>query len=145
MLENIADIFANHNAMMGGRLKKPQYKQNMYNFRVEYGEDFQDIVDSVLTVENKEEFAAQIGKEFAEIVFNLYAKNGKVRGTKKADLSLFMIYYVFPAILLTNAESATIVCDALRDAWNLQFKEKIGYTDYDTIYEGFKDKMFGMF
>jgi len=145
MLENIADIFANHNSMMGGRLKKPQYKQNMYNFRVEYGEDFQELIEYVSAAEDKKAAACEVGTSFSEKVFDLYAKKGKVKGTIKADLSLFMIYYVFPAILLTNDECATVLCDELKDAWNLKFNEKIGYTDYDTIYDGFKDKIFGLF
>ena len=145
MLENVSDIFFNYPMMISGRVKKAEYKKNMYDFRVEFGEDIQEMVDAVNAADNKEEVACSIGTDFCDKVFALYEKKGKVKGTKRAELNMFMILYIFPAILLTGNESATLMCDKLRDAWNIKFGEKIDYTDYDTIYEGFREKIFGMF
>jgi len=145
MFDNLAEMFANRNAMMGVRVKKVAYKQNMYNFRVEYGADFQEMVDTVNASENKEETAMSLGKTFSEKTFELFEKKGKVKSTTKAELNMFMIFFVFPAILLTQSEAAVLTCDKLRDEWNAKFGEKINYTDYDTLYDGFRDKIFGIF
>ena len=62
------------------------------------------------------------------------------------DLNFFMIYYVFPAILMTQNDNAKLMADTLCETWGKSFKDsKIGYTDYDTLYESFKEKIFGIF
>ena len=144
MLENIGAMFEAHSAMTG-KLKKAMYKKNMYDFRVNFGEDIQEMLDYVSSAENSEEAAAEVGMRFSDKVFELFSKNGKMKGSKKADLSFFMIYYIFPAVLLAGDESSTLLCDKLKEAWNAKFGEKISYTDYDTIYAGFKEKIFGIF
>lgn len=57
-----------------------------------------------------------------------------------------MIYYVFPAILMTEYKDAKIIADHLRDEWGRRFKDsKIEYTDYDSLYGAFREKIFGIF
>ena len=69
---------------------------------------------------------------------------------KKQDLSLFMIYFIFPAMLLTGKdnncdERAKEACDRLLTAWNDTLGVNINYVDYNNILAGFNDKMFGIF
>ena len=142
MLDNILEMFENHNSMMG-RLKKATYKKNMYDFRVNFGADFQNMLETIADSEDKEATAQSISEEFTNKVYDIYSTNGKMKAAKRADLSFFMIYYVFPAILLAQNEYSTLFCDHLRDTWNAKFHEKIGYTDYDSLYDGFRDKLFG--
>ena len=62
------------------------------------------------------------------------------------DLNFFMIYYVFPAILMTQYDDAKLMADTLCETWGNSFKgAKIGYTDYETLHESFKEKIFGIF
>ena len=62
------------------------------------------------------------------------------------DLNFFMIYYVFPAILKRNHEYAKLLADTLCETWGSSFKNsKIGYTDYETLYKAFREKIFGIF
>ena len=57
-----------------------------------------------------------------------------------------MIYFVFPAILLTEHESANDIADAICKKWGETFKDsKIGYTTYDKLYESFRNQIFGIF
>lgn len=57
-----------------------------------------------------------------------------------------MIYYVFPGILKTDYENASMIADGICTEWGETFKDsKIGYTDYDTLYQSFKEKIFGIF
>lgn len=57
-----------------------------------------------------------------------------------------MIYYVFPTILGTEHEYAKLIADSICSAWGKRFKEsQIQYTDYDTLYGSFREKIFGIF
>ena len=64
----------------------------------------------------------------------------------QTDLNFFMIYYVFPTILGTEHEYAKLIADSICSAWGKRFKEsQIQYTDYDTLYGSFREKIFGIF
>ena len=64
----------------------------------------------------------------------------------QTDLNFFMIYYVFPAILLTEHDDAKLIADHLCSRWGEKFKNsKIQYTDYDSLYVSFREKIFGIF
>ena len=61
-------------------------------------------------------------------------------------MNFFMIYYVFPAILMTRSACADQVAKAVRDQWSRSFKNSdIGYTDYDSLLGAFNEKIFGLF
>ena len=60
--------------------------------------------------------------------------------------NFFMIYYVFPAILLSDDECAPCLCDGIRDSWNARFANtNINYTTYNKLYSSFRNKIFGIF
>ena len=85
-------------------------------------------------------FAESVEHEFAS------SKNGRISGPLQLDLNFFMIYYVFPAILMTEHEDAVLIADQIRDEWGNRFKDsKIQYTDYDSLYGAFREKIFGIF
>lgn len=145
MPENVEVIFENRTAMMR-KLKKKSYEINMQSFRDEHGHFFDEMLKKVNASEDKAAASLEVGKEFADKIFDAYNTKGKIRGAIQADLNLFMIYYVFPAVLLTEDESAKELCDGLKTAWNNRFDDtNISYTDYATLYNSFRDKIFGMF
>lgn len=93
-----------------------------------------------------EKAAKEIAEVFVEAVKSRYEVKGKIKGTVQADLNFFMIYYVFPAILKRNHEYAKLLADTLCETWGSSFKNsKIGYTDYETLYKAFREKIFGIF
>ena len=143
MAENIESIFENKATMMR-KLKKKGYEEFMESFREEHGHFFDDMLQQLKGADEQEKVARGIGSEFANRIFEAFAKKGKVRGAVMADLNLFMIYYVFPAIQLTEDEGAKTLCDGIRDAWNDRFGDHINYTDYDKIYDSFREKIFGI-
>lgn len=145
MLENIDLIFTDLEQMLR-KLKKSSYEENMKKFRAEQGHFIDEMISCVKGADNKEAAAIAVGNDFANGVFEAVSVNGKINGRKQADMNFFMIYYVFPAILLTNEECADSLCKAIRDAWNARFKDtNINYTDYDSLYNSFRNKIFGIF
>lgn len=144
MLDNVAGVFENFVGRMK-RIRKSEYKKFMFEFQEKNGATISEMLEYIKASEDKNGAARECGDVFSEKAFDLFSKNGRMKGTMRADMSLYMIYYVFPAILLTEDENATVLCDNLKDAWNAKFKENIGYTDFDTICGGFKDKIFGLF
>ena len=145
MFENIDLIFTDLEQMLR-KLKKPSYEENMKGFLAKQGHFIDEMIRCVKESDDTDTAAKAVGEEFADAVFNAFSVNGKIKGRKQADMNFFMIYYVFPAILLTNEECADNLCIGLRDAWNARFKDtNINYTDYDSLYNSFRNKIFGIF
>ncbi|MDE7332537.1 MAG: hypothetical protein K2O16_09915 [Lachnospiraceae bacterium] len=145
MLEGVEKIFEEMQPMMK-KLKKASYEKNMLAFREKHSHYFWEMTDYMNQAEDKEKTAKEIAVSFVDKVEKNYARKGKIGGRIQADLNFFMIYYTFPAILLTGSEYAKMIADALCGEWGARFKDsKIGYTDYDTLYKGFRDKILGIF
>lgn len=144
-LEHIELIFTDLELMLK-KLKKASYEANMERFRNEQGHFIDGMIKTVKDAPDTEAAAGSVGNDFAEGIFTAFAKNGKINGRKQADMNFFMIYYVFPAILLTKEECATALCDGIKNAWNAKFRDtNINYTDYDSLYNSFRNKIFGIF
>ena len=127
IFEDVAFLSKVHN--------KAAYEKNTELFKEERYSEFAVLV--------KAEDVSAEAQRFCEDVFMAFKKLGKVRGADQMNLNYFMIYYVFPTILCEEQEGKAI-CDSLKDTWNSYFKCNISYTDYNTLYEGFQTKIFGI-
>lgn len=141
-------MFDSMEAMMD-RIKKKVYAERMERFREKNLEILAQMTDFVEQAEEQErdKAAAQMAKALADAVAARFAKRGKISGRTQMDINLFMIYFVFPAILLTQSEYAGLLADAIRDEWRRRFKnsEQLSYTTYEEIHGTFQEKIFGMF
>ena len=145
MLEQVAGMYDNMKPMLK-KLKKKSYEQNMKMFREQYGHYLNDMMDYISRNENKKEAAKEISEIFCERVKESFAVRGKIKGVVQMDLNLFSVYYIFPAIMLSYHDEAKMLADTLCETWNSAFKDgKIGYTDYNTLYNKFNEKIFGIF
>ena len=145
MPEHVEEIFTDLELMLK-KLKKLSYEQNMKKFREEQGYLIDEMISSVKGAPDTKAAADEVGRSFAQGAFEAFNKGGKMNGRKQADLNFFMIYYVFPAILLTDEECAPALCDSIRDKWNERFSgTNINYTTYDRLYSTFRNKIFGIF
>lgn len=145
MLNHVETIYDNMTGMMK-KLKKASYCKNMEAFQEKNGHFFQEMIQYTEKSEDKETAAREIAERFTDAVWDSFSKNGKIRSITQADLNLFTIYYVFPAVLLTGSDDATMIADHIRDAWTAKFNDSnIQYMDYDKIYESFQEKIFGSF
>ena len=143
MLQQVEAMFADMAPMLKG-LKKKKYEINMKEFREKNNEFFFQMMDQ-LKVEKKDVVAKHLSNSFVSAVKQIYEKKGKIKGSTQMDLNFFMIYYVFPAILMTQYDDAKLMADTLCETWGNSFKGgKIGYTDYETLHESFKEKIFGI-
>lgn len=145
MLENAETMFDNMELMMK-KLKKYSYEKNMKEFRERNNHFFFEMIEHMAQAQNQEIAAQEIAETLAGSVQKRFAVKDKIGSRKQADLNFFMIYYVFPAILLTGNEAADKIADAICSEWGKRFKDsKIRYADYDTIYGAFREKIFGIF
>lgn len=145
MLEQAASMFENMEAMLK-KVKKKTYSERMDNFRGKYGYLFTEMTDYVDNQEEKDVAVACVADTFVGRIQEHFQVKGKIGGRKQADMNFFMIYYVFPALLLTEHENATELADAICAKWGTTFKDsKIGYTTYDKLYDSFRNKIFGIF
>lgn len=145
MLETIDVIFDNMTEMMK-KLKKDTYEKNMSNFRNKHGHYFEEMITLVEQSEDRDATVNEIANVFIESINSKFSVKGKMKPRTEADLTLFMIYYVFPALLLTESDYAVTIADSIRDAWRIRANNyKFQYTDYNKIYNSFRDKIFGIF
>ena len=147
MLDHIEIIFEDMKPMMK-KLKKKNYKSNMEDFLARHGHYFGEMTEHVGSADDKSAAADEIARIFTEKVEKAYLspKKGRIEPVLQLDLNFFMIYYVFPAILKTEHEDAGLIADHLRDEWSRRFKDSdIQYTDYDSLYAAFREKIFGIF
>lgn len=146
MKERIEEMFDKMYPMTDG-VKKASYENWMSEFRERHGNALLEMAATVEGAGDQAVEAEKIAGLFADAAESLFSKRGKISPRKQVDINCFMIYYIFPAILLTQHECAAILADAIRDEWRKRFKNsrQLEYTDYDTIYRSFNDKIFGMF
>lgn len=145
MLNQIELMFRDMNGMMK-KLKRPVYEKNMEAFRQMYGHYFEEMTAYVDAAEEKGQAADRIADVLVGKVFESHAVRGKVKGRTTADLNMFMVFYVFPALLLTGHDQAKGIADAICRKWAETFKNSnISYTDYDSLCGGFRTKIFGIF
>ena len=129
-------------------LKKKTYEENTKKFWAENMEVFFGMTDYVGAAEEKEKAAKEIAVQFVNSVDKTFAagRRNKISGSVQTDLNFFMIYYIFPSILRTQHDQAKLIADTLCEEWGSHFKNsKIGYTDYDSLYSTFREKIFGIF
>lgn len=148
MLQQIETMFDNKEAMLK-KLKKKSYEQRMWDFREKNGHYFDEMTAYVGSVEDeqgKKTAAEEVAKVLTEAVYNHFQKKGKMNGRVQADLNFFMIYFVFPALLLTDHADATLLADTICSKWGSTFKNSnIGYTTYQKLYDSFRNKILGIF
>lgn len=146
MLRGIETIFDDKEQMMK-HLKKKSYEENTKLFVEKYGHYFQEMVEYVGASENKEAAGKEIGECLVQAVKKKFTgKKGKIDSRAQVDLNFFMIYYVFPSILSMDNEDTKAVADGICTVWGNSFVEsKIQYTDYDTLYSSFREKILGIF
>lgn len=159
-------MFDNMEGMLN-RIKKKVYEERMDSFRKKNAQLLSEMIDFVEQAENQDqaenenqaevenqdqvekgnEAAAQMAKAFADAVEARFAKRGKISGRSQMDINLFMIYFVFPAILLTESDCAVSLADAIRDEWRGRFRDsaQLDYTTYEEISGTFKEKFLGLF
>ncbi len=147
MLKDLETIYDNMKDMMR-KLKKKSYEANMNQFLEKNGKYFQEMTEYLDQAEDKEKAAGEIAAVFGETVENAFGKGPKkkIAPRTQADINFFMIYYVFPAILKTEHEASRLIADSICGEWKNRFADSnIGYTDYDSLYKGFREKIFGIF
>ena len=146
MLQGIETIFEDRDKMMA-HLKKKKYEEYTKCFIQKHGHYFEEMTAYVGSAENKGNAADEIGECLVSAVKQTFEnKKGKIGARTQSDLNFFMIYYVFPTILGTESEDAKLIADGVCNAWKKNFKDSdIGYTDYDTLYHSFREKIFGIF
>ncbi len=144
MLNQVETMFDDMEKMIK-KLKKKQYEENMENFMTAYEAYFLEM-ETYMSENDPQTAAQEISQVFVDAVKERYEVKGKIKGYVQADLNLFMIYYVFPTILKRDHEHAKLLADTLCETWGSSFKDsKIGYTDYDSLYKSFREKIFGIF
>jgi len=144
-LENVEEIFTDLKLMLG-KLGKASYEKNMVKFRQEHGHFIDEMIGYIKTAEDESSAINEVAATFVNGISEAFSVNGKIKGRQQADMNLYMIYYVFPAILLTDEECADKLCTGIKEKWNATFADtNISYTTYDKLYEAFREKIFGMF
>ncbi len=131
------------------KLKKIKKKTYEERFAAFYSENLPCIENMTQYIKGREDVdvaAAEVANIFTENIYSEYASNGKLSGSDKTDLSLYMIYYVFPSILKFSDANSQRLCDAIRDEWRKRTgNPTFDYTTYEDLHGSFQEKLFGLF
>lgn len=145
MLDQVEIMFENMPAMLK-KIKKKTYEPRMKEFREKYGHYITEMTDYTDATEDKDAACEEIANTFIRALKGHFEKKGKISGRTQVDMNFFMIYYVFPAILLTEHENADKIADTICKKWRKSFKDSnIGYTTYEKLNDSFRHKIFGIF
>ncbi|MBQ0028029.1 MAG: hypothetical protein KBS96_05445 [Lachnospiraceae bacterium] len=144
MLDNVSVMFEDKGFYLK-KMRRPLYEKNMEVFGTNYKKYFDEIIDTVAAAEDKRQMAIMLGDCFAYKMREAYVNKKKIPPQLAMDLNLMMIYYVFPGILLTKDVNAELIADAFKEKWNEIMECSIDYADYQTIRDGFSNKLFGLF
>ncbi|MCR5672388.1 MAG: hypothetical protein K6F87_01565 [Lachnospiraceae bacterium] len=145
MFDQTAAMFDGYKAKLK-KIKKKTYEERFSVFYDENRACFEDMTQYVKGREDTEVAAAEVANIFAENVFAEYASGGKLSGGDKTDLSLYMIYFVFPSILKLGDANSKVLCDKIRDEWRKRTDNPaFDYTTYEDLHGSFQEKLFGLF
>lgn len=145
MFDQTAAMFDGYKAKLK-KIKKKTYEERFAAFFDENKACFGDMTQYVKGREDTEVAAKEVANIFAENVFAEYAAGGKLSGSDKTDLSLFMIYFVFPSILKLSDTNSKVLCDMIRDEWRKRTDNPaFDYTTYEDLHGSFQEKLFGLF
>ena len=137
MTEKIREVFSDYDKLILFTSKK---KENYISRQEDFMHKSRDFLKELLDREASSEEKAE---GFCDAVADVFGKRGKLRRGQALELGFFMIYYVFPSFLLIGGEEARPFLNTLRDTWNRRFKQKMNYSDYDSICASFYDTLLG--
>ena len=145
MFDQTASMFDGYRTKLK-KIKKKTYEERFAAFFSAHRACLEDMTQYVKGREDTQVAAAEVANIFAENVFAEYGNAGRLSGSDKTDLSLFMIYFVFPSILELEDVNSHILCDAIRDEWRKRTDNPaFDYTTYEDLHGSFQEKLFGIF
>ena len=145
MFDNTVSMFDGYKAKLK-KIKKKTYEERFDVFLAGNRACFEDMTQYIKGREDTTVAAGEVANIFAENVFAEYGSAGKISASDRTDLSLFMIYFVFPSILKLNDANSKVLCDAIRDEWRRRTDNpSFDYTTYEDLHGSFQEKLFGIF
>ena len=145
MFDNTVSMFDGYRSKLK-KIKKKTYEERFDIFFAENRACFEDMTQYIKGREDTETAAGEVANIFAENVFAEYGNSGRISASDRTDLSLFMIYFVFPSILKLNDANSKVLCDAIRDEWRRRTDNpSFDYTTYEDLHGSFQEKLFGLF
>lgn len=145
MFDNTVSMFDGYKSKLK-KIKKKTYEERFDIFLDENRACFEDMTQYILGREDTETAAGEVANIFAENVFAEYGNAGRISASDRTDLSLYMIYFVFPSILKLGDVNSKVLCDAIRDEWRRRTDNPaFDYTTYEDLHGSFQEKLFGLF
>ena len=145
MFDQSAKMFEGYRTKLR-KIKKKTYEERFAAFFTENKEIFSDMAQYIKGRDDRQVAASEVANIFAENIYSEYAPSGRLSGGDVTDLSLFMIYFVFPSILKLEDANSGVLCDAIRDEWRRRTNNPVyDYTTYEDLHGSFQEKLFGLF
>ncbi len=145
MFDQSASMFEDYRSKLR-KIKKKTYEERFEAFFAGNRGCLGDMLQYIKGREDTAVAAGEVANIFAENIYSEYGKGGKLPRDVRDDLSLFMIYFVFPSVLMLSDANSKILCDAIRDEWRKRTDNpKYDYTTYEDLHGSFQEKLFGIF
>ncbi len=145
MFDQVPQMFQGYKTRLR-KIKKKTYEVRFAEFLDENRACLEDMTQYIKGRDDAAVAAAEVANIFAEHVFAEFSNNGKIQAGTKVDLSIYMIYFLFPSILELGDPNSQLLCDAIRDEWRRRTDNpSYDYTTYEDLHGSFQEKLFGLF
>ncbi len=127
-------------------LNKTTYDTNFHKFYEKHNIFFHSLLSDIENYDNKEDAANDLSMRFIEAVRSTYGnKKGVIKSYFLVDINMFVIQYIFPAIMKVESEYNLLLVESLRENWSTTFKgSNLQHTTFETIFSGLKNKFLGI-
>lgn len=138
-------FFEDQKASLKG-FQRDSYPEIFQNMMQNYEPVFFCIEEIYNVSEEKETWLEQLADRLISAVRQ---KKETVRGRFKkqsmqTDCNMYMVAYVFPAILEYDGKMSRPFAELLKDRWNEAFGTKLDCGNYELIYSGFRTTILGI-
>lgn len=144
MIENTEALFYGSEGIIQVKSKK-EYEGAMEFFKNHGAVEMDKILGAIDEATDKDAACAEFAQELVEKVKETFSKRGKIKMGRQMEINLYMVYYIFPYILMAEKDYSQGLCDKLQEVWAKSFKNSdIKYATYDSILGGFQTRILGI-
>ena len=138
-MTGISGMYAEANTMLKG-IHKSSYAANMERFRQVYAGQLHGLLAAA-----EQDGPQTAAEQLVESLKSGFSVRGKIPACVQADLNAFTVYYVLPALALTEDPLRFGLIDAICGLWPKAFRRStIHFASYETILNSFQRSFLGI-
>lgn len=138
-MTGVSGMYAEANTMLKG-IHKSSYAANMERFRKVYAGQLRELLTAA-----EQDGPQTAAEQLVESLKSSFSVRGRIPARVQVDLNAFTVYYVLPALALTEDLPCFGLIDAICGLWPKAFRRStIHFASYETILNSFQRSFLGI-